>query len=58
MNKQDKLKQISFEELRKEILEGAEQIRRGKYKAYKSADEFMNDIEKRISERLTKGRTA
>lgn len=41
-----------LEELRREIEAGAEQIKQGKYQVYASADELMDDIEKRGRERL------
>lgn len=48
----DELRRLRIEELRREIEAGAEQIRQGQYKVYASADELMDDIEKRGKDRL------
>ena len=48
----DDLRCQSVEELRQEIQAGAEQIKQGQYQVYASADELMDDIERRGRERL------
>jgi antitoxin ParD1/3/4 len=48
----DEVRRLRLEELRREIEAGAEQIRQGQYRVYASADELMDDIEKRGKERL------
>jgi antitoxin ParD1/3/4 len=48
----DEARQRRIEALRNEIEAGAEQIRQGQYKTYASADELIDDIERRGRERL------
>jgi len=52
---QEELRRLRIEELRREIKIGANQIKKGKYKAYASADDLINDIVTRGKARV-KGR--
>lgn len=51
----DDVRRRRVDELRREIEAGAEQIKQGKYQVYASADELIDDIEKRGKERLAAG---
>lgn len=44
---QEEVRRLRIEELRRELLLGAEQLKKGKYKEYRSGEELMNDIRSR-----------
>lgn len=52
LQEQDELKRIRLDEFRKEIKAGADELRQGRFKSYETADELIDDIEKRGKERL------
>jgi antitoxin ParD1/3/4 len=52
LKEQDDLKRAQLEELRREVLIGAEQIRQGKGRRYSSGTELGNEIKQRVHKRL------
>lgn len=49
---QEEVRRLRIEELRREIKAGADQIKKGKYKDYSSADDLIDDIRARGQARL------
>jgi antitoxin ParD1/3/4 len=49
---QEEVRRLRIEELRREIKVGTDQIKQGKYKDYRSADELIDDIRARGRTRL------
>ena len=52
LKEQDDLKRMRHEELRRDVMLGAEQIRQGKGRRYSSGEELANEIKKRVHKRL------
>lgn len=54
LKEQDELRKIRREELRREVMKGVEQIRKGEYTVYNSADELADAVINRGKARKAK----